>query len=85
MTRGKGIARYRGIVVVGNGVMQDIDIQRILQRDTATGQGRKGTSSVCYRVEVFGEKEARSDKTALFTTQITFVNLDESGGKAPIQ
>jgi len=48
-------------------------------------QGRKGSTSVCYRVEVFGEKEARSDKTALFTTQITFVNLDESGGKAPIQ
>jgi acyl-CoA hydrolase len=46
--------------------------------------GRKGSSSVCYRVEVFGEKEAASDDTALFSTQITFVNLDESGGKAPI-
>ena len=51
----------------------------------AVTQGRKGKTSVCYRVEVFGEKVAASDETTLFATQITFVNLDESGGKAPIK
>jgi acyl-CoA hydrolase len=46
---------------------------------------RKGTTSVSYLVEVFGEKEAASDDTALFATHITFVNLDDKGGKAPIR
>jgi acyl-CoA hydrolase len=46
---------------------------------------RKGNTSVEYLVEVFGEKEAASDKTSLFATKITFVNLDENGNKAPIQ
>ena len=45
---------------------------------------RKGTTSVSYLVEVFGEKEAASDETALFATHITFVNLDENGDKAEI-
>jgi acyl-CoA hydrolase len=45
---------------------------------------RKGTTSVEYLVEVFGEKEADSDKTALFATKITFVNVQGDSGKAPI-
>jgi acyl-CoA hydrolase len=45
----------------------------------------KGNTSVEYLVEAFGEKEAASDTTALFATKITFVNLDEAGGKAPIK
>ena len=48
-------------------------------------QTREGRTSVSYLVEVFGEKEAPSDKTALFATHITFVNLDAAGSKAPIR
>ena len=44
---------------------------------------RKGTTSVEYLVEVFGEKEAESQDTALFATKITFVNVKD-GRKAPI-
>jgi acyl-CoA hydrolase len=45
---------------------------------------RKGNSSVEYLVEVFGEKEAESENTNLFATKITFVNVQDGGGKAPI-
>ena len=48
-------------------------------------ENRKGNTSVEYLVEVFGEKEAASDKTMLFATTITFVNLDNTGTKAPIK
>jgi len=46
---------------------------------------RKGKTSVEYRVEVFGEKEAVSPDTALFATQISFVNVTADGAKAAIQ
>ena len=51
----------------------------------AVSETRKGKTSVEYLVEVFGEKEAESDNTALFATQITFVNVLENGDKAPIK
>jgi acyl-CoA hydrolase len=51
----------------------------------AITENRKGTTSVEYLVEVFGEKVAASDTTSLFATKITFVNLDAAGGKAPIK
>jgi acyl-CoA hydrolase len=50
----------------------------------SVNETRKGDSSVEYLVEVFGEKEAGSDKVALFETTITFVNVKD-GGKAPIK
>ena len=59
-----------------------IELGEIL-RFTVT-ETRKGTTSVEYLVEVFGEKEADSDKTALFATKITFVNVQGDNGKAPI-
>ena len=46
---------------------------------------RRGTTSVSYLVEVYGEKEAASDETSLFATHITFVNLDAQGNKTPIK
>jgi acyl-CoA hydrolase len=46
---------------------------------------RKGNSSVEYLVEVFGEKEADSDRVTLFETKITFVNVAEDGSKLAIQ
>jgi acyl-CoA hydrolase len=51
----------------------------------AVTETRKGNTSVAYLVEVFGEKVAASAETILFATHITFVNLDNSGSKAPIK
>ena len=45
---------------------------------------RKGTTSVEYLVEVYGEKIAPRDDI-LFATTITFVNLNEAGKKTPIK
>jgi acyl-CoA hydrolase len=45
---------------------------------------RLGKSSVEFRVEVFGEMDQPSDKSVLFATTITFVNVTESGNKAEI-
>jgi len=48
-------------------------------------EARKGTTSVEYLVEVFGEKEAASDRTELFATRISFVNIQHGGNKTPIK
>jgi len=50
----------------------------------AVSETRKGTTSVEYLVEVYGEKIAPRDDI-LFATTITFVNLNEAGKKAPIK
>jgi acyl-CoA hydrolase len=50
----------------------------------AVTETRKGTTSVEYLVEVFGQKLAPKD-AILFATKITFVNLDKDGKKAPIK
>ena len=46
-------------------------------------QARKGSTSVEYQVDVYGDKNAPDDQV-LFGTRITFVNLDESSKKTPI-
>ena len=51
----------------------------------SVNETRKGATSLEYLVEVFGEREAASADTALFATKITFVNVGEDGGKAPIK
>jgi acyl-CoA hydrolase len=50
----------------------------------AVTQVRQGKTSVEYLVEVFGEKNARDREETLFATKITFVNLDSTGNKRPI-
>jgi len=45
---------------------------------------RKGSTSLEYLVEVFGEREALDASTTLFATKITFVNVGENGRKTPI-
>jgi acyl-CoA hydrolase len=47
-------------------------------------RGRLGTTSVEYVVEVFDDRTGDKD-LVLFTTQITFVNLDDEGRKAAIE
>jgi len=51
----------------------------------AVTETRKGTTSVEYLVEVFGEKMAPNAAETLFATSITFVNLDKSGKKAALK
>jgi acyl-CoA hydrolase len=46
---------------------------------------RKGTTSVEYLVEVYGEKKAVNPEEILFATKITFVNLGENGTKTAIK
>ena len=50
----------------------------------SVNETRKGTTSVEYLVEVFGEKDALAKDVTLFATKITFVNLGSDGRKAPI-
>jgi len=45
---------------------------------------RLGKTSVEYEVDVFDDRAGDAD-LVLFATQITFVNLDENGNKAPIE
>ena len=47
-------------------------------------RARLGTSSVEYRVEVFGEKPHAADEKVLFATNVTFVNVSDSGQKQQI-
>jgi len=46
-------------------------------------KARLGTSSATYEVQVFKGRPGGS--APIFTTRVTFVNLDESGKKAPLQ
>lgn len=43
---------------------------------------RLGKTSATYDVEVF--KGNPGDESPIFSTKVTFVNLDEAGGKVPI-
>lgn len=45
-------------------------------------KSRVGDTSVTYRVQVF--KGRGGDGAPIFSTRITFVNLDESGAKLPL-
>jgi len=51
----------------------------------AVSMNRKGTTSVEYLVEVYGEKKTKSPDETLFATTITFVNVGENGIKSPIK
>ena len=45
----------------------------------------RGNSSVRYQIQVFGTENFARPDLVLFETSITFVNIDESGQKQPIQ
>lgn len=46
---------------------------------------RVGTTSVGYSVEVIGARSPKDPDRVLFATNITFVNITQSGRKAPIR
>lgn len=43
---------------------------------------KAGTTSVQYRVQVFGENSP--NRELIFLTHVTFVNLDKQGNKLPL-
>jgi acyl-CoA hydrolase len=51
----------------------------------SVNKNRVGTTSVEYSVDVVGAKTPDESKRVLFATNITFVNITESGQKAPIR
>ena len=44
-------------------------------------RARQGTTSVTYKVEV---RDSRAQPTPIFSTNVTFVNVDEKGQKKPL-
>lgn len=57
---------------IQNGTILSIDSQKVKQ----------GTTSVTYQVEVFQGKNGQGN--LLFSTKVTFVNLDKNGVKRPL-
>ena len=47
-------------------------------------ESKLGNTSVEYAVQVFGEHDPKEENNVLFKTNITFVNVTESGEKQPI-
>ncbi len=46
---------------------------------------RVGRTSVTYHVEVFRRQMDAREETSVFTTDITFVRVDENGAKIPVE
>lgn len=47
-------------------------------------RGREGTTSVTYSVEVFADEPGASEEKSMFTTNVTFVRVDEEGEKVAL-
>ena len=45
---------------------------------------KKGSSSVEYFIQVFGETRSKNPNTVLFETSLTFVSVDKAGNKKAI-
>lgn len=45
---------------------------------------RLGNSSVTYTVQVFADEPGASQEVRVFSTEITFVRVDENGQKTPL-
>lgn len=50
----------------------------------AINQSRRGTTSASYDVEVFRDDLETGKETQIFSTHVTFVNVDEEGRKQPL-
>ena len=76
--------RHRFVTIALNNVefKHPIKCGQILR--FAVSRARLGISSVEYLVQVFDDA-ADNPGQILFETSITFVNVDESGGKKPIR
>jgi acyl-CoA hydrolase len=47
-------------------------------------QYKKGNSSVTYFAEVYASDQLSKEETMVFSTHVTFVSVDEKGGKLPL-
>lgn len=47
-------------------------------------RARQGTTSVTYSVEVFSDEPGAAAEVSIFTTNVTFVRVDEAGKKCPL-
>ncbi|MFC5049902.1 acyl-CoA thioesterase [Rubritalea spongiae] len=45
-------------------------------------RSKMGRTSVCYRVDIYSTKEP--ERGVIFATEITYVNVDETGEKLPL-
>lgn len=45
---------------------------------------RQGTTSVTYRVHVYGDEPGATQERFIFSTKVVFVRLDENGEKAAL-
>lgn len=64
-----GMSKVEFLQSVKNGAIIRIVSERV----------KKGTTSVCYRVDVYSAKEP--ERGVIFSTDISYVNVDESGIK----
>lgn len=73
------------LVTVG---MDKIEFRKSVRQGTILGfkvaKKRVGNTSVQYSVEVFSEKLGHGEEGVIFSTNITFVCLDEKGEKIAI-
>ena len=69
----------------GNSGLSSTSSGRMPWMATHPGAKRIGRTSVTYRVEVFRRQMDACDEIGVFTTDITFVRVDESGEKMPIR
>jgi len=47
-------------------------------------RARQGTTSVTYAVEVFSDEPGADEEQSIFTTNVTFVRVDEDGKKCAL-
>lgn len=45
---------------------------------------KQGTTSVTYRVRVYGDEPGGTEEKFIFETKVVFVRLDENGRKTPL-
>lgn len=45
---------------------------------------KQGTTSVTYAIDVYADAPGADDETHIFSTNVTFVRVDEEGNKTPL-
>ena len=68
--------------------MDKVEFRKSVRQGTIlkfiTEKTKQGTTSVQYRVHVF-RRNSRKDEDLIFSTNVTFVKMDENGQKAQLQ
>jgi acyl-CoA hydrolase len=68
--------------------MDDVEFRKSVRQGAilrfGVSRGKVGNTSVQYSVQVFSESSSDAGPQAVFSTNITFVCLDDQGEKTPI-